>query len=119
MISFKPDIDQAIFQVTVDGKLQAGDFKEFAQNIDPLIAQHQINFILLDAQKMNGWKNFAALKAHLAFVKNHHKLISKVALVASHKWQYLLAACGKMFLHPQIKVFDKLELAKNWLSEKE
>jgi hypothetical protein len=63
--------------------LEATDFQELAKEVDPYIeANGNLHGILIEADAFPGWKDFAAFFAHLKFVKNHHQLIQKVAVVS-------------------------------------
>ncbi len=41
----------------------------------------------------------------------------KIALIALHLWQHLIAGAASVFVHPIIKVFDQYKAAEaeNWL----
>src|SRR6476659_2705420 len=64
-------------------RLEAADFERLAQEVDPYIeANGKLHGILLDAEAFPRWQNFAALVAHLRFVRDHHRMIEKVAVVS-------------------------------------
>ena len=73
--------------------------------------------LLIIAKDFEGWKDLSVAEKHFGFVKSHHHKVLKLAIVTDHVWQKLLAYSFKMFLHPQIKIFDEKELheAKKWI----
>ena len=60
-----------------------------------------------------------AFEKDMAFVKSHHNKIERVAVIAGHTWQHWVVGTLKLFVHPEIQVFDKDEAAKalKWISE--
>ena len=108
-----------IIKVTVPETLKADDFKQLAPKADALIKQHGKIRLLVDASHFNGWENMAAFEKHMGFVKSHQKSVERGAIIAGHSWQHWVAGMFKMFVHPEIRVFDKDEASKalQWISE--
>lgn len=111
------NITANVVQIEVPETLQTDDFLQLAPKVDTLIRKHGKVRLLLDASKFNGWENIAAFDKHMGFVKSHHNNIERVALVAGHAWQHWVAGALKMFVHPEIRVFDKICDARNWITE--
>ena len=88
-------------------KLKADDFRQIASQIDSLIQQHGKIRLLIDACGFKGWENIAAFESHAGFVKNHHRRIERVAVIAAHDWQHWLIGAVRMFLHPEVRAYDK------------
>ena len=63
--------------------------------------------LLIDASRLEGWENIAALENHAAFVKAHQQEVERIAVIARHEWQHWLVGAVRVFLHPDVKVFDK------------
>ncbi len=107
-----------LIEVTISGPLKAEDFKDFAAKADALIKEHGSVRLLIDASDFEGWEDVAAAEQHFSFVKGHHNNVEKLAFVVGHMWQHWLAGMAKVFVHPQIKAFDKnqIEEARNWLT---
>lgn len=96
-----------ILKVVAPTKLQSGDFAELARQVDPLIRQKGQVRLIIDASNLQGWKNLAAVEEHAAFVKSHQHKVDRIAVIARHEWQHWLVGALKVFLHPEIRVFDK------------
>ena len=88
-------------------KLKAEDFSQIAPQIDALITKHGQIRLLIDASRFNGWENIAAFENHAGFIKNHQRKIERIAVIASHDWQHWLIGAIRMFLHPQVRAYDK------------
>src|SRR5262245_37499944 len=74
---------EGILIVNPEAPLEAADFQRLAGEIDPHIeANGKLHGLMLDAESFPGWKDFAAMVAHLRFVKDHHRKIQKVAVVS-------------------------------------
>ena len=94
-------------KITTPEKLKADDFREIAPQIDSLIIQHGKIRLLIDASGFNGWENIAAFENHAGFIKNHHQKIERIAVIATHDWQHWVIGAVRMFLHPEVKAYDK------------
>src|SRR5262245_46605477 len=83
MVEYELLREDGILILRPKGRLEATDFEKVAQEIDPHIeANGKLQGILLDAESFPGWKDFAALVAHLRFVRDHHRKIRKIAVVS-------------------------------------
>jgi len=92
------------------GRLEATDFQNVAQEIDPYIeANGKLNGILLDAEAFPGWKDFAALLAHLRFVREHHRNIEKIAVVSDSSFLSFAPKIATHFVQAEIRHFPQSE----------
>lgn len=57
----------------------------------------------------------SAIEEHAAFVKSHQKDVDRIAIIAGHEWQHWLVGALKVFLHPEIRIFDAEIEALNWI----
>jgi SpoIIAA-like len=95
-------------RITAPEKLKSDDFRQIAPQIDSLISQHGKIRLLLDASGFNGWENIAAFKKHAGFIKSHHQKIERIAVIAAHDWQHWVIGAVRMFLHPEVRAYDKI-----------
>ena len=73
--------DEGILVVSPTEKLSAEDFTGLAAAVDPYIEAHGgLQGLLIDAESFPGWEDFAGFTSHMRFVKDHHKVIARVAL---------------------------------------
>jgi hypothetical protein len=118
MITFEPIKNNEV-RVIIPEKIQTGDFVQLAPQADAFIREHGTIRLLVDARKFNGWEDMKAFDKHMYFVKTHQKKVERIAIIAGHVWQHWLAGILKIFVHPQVAVFDADEAADagRWLSE--
>lgn len=108
-----------VLKIVAPEKLKVDDFSTVAPQVDTLIKQYGIVRLLVDAVGCNGWENLAAFEKHAAFVKDHQQKVDRIAVIVGHDWQHWLIGGVKIFIHPEIKVFDKGEEseAQKWIVE--
>jgi hypothetical protein len=114
--------DQGILILTPEGPLQQTDFEKITQLIDPYIeSAGELHGLLIHAECFPGWADFAALLAHLKFVKNHHRHIAKVAAVTDSGFLTIMPSIVSHFVHAQVRHFDydDKESALKWLQSRE
>jgi len=118
MLTIKHDRGNLV-EVAVTGTMKSEDFKEFGEKADAVIKEYGDIRVLIDASGFNGWDNLDAAEHHFSFVKKHHEKVERLAIVAGHTWQHWLAAMVRVFVHPEVKIFDKdqVEEARKWVKE--
>jgi len=94
-------------KISVPEKLNADDFRQIAPQIDNLISQQCKIRLLIDATGFNGWESITAFEKHAGFVKNHQQKIERIAVIAGHAWQHWLIGAVRIFVHPEIRAFNK------------
>jgi len=96
-------------RITVPVKFKADDFRQIAPQIDSLISQYGKIRLLIDVSGFNGWDNIAAFENHAGFIKikDHHQKIERIAGIAAHAWQHWLIGAVRIFLHPEVRTYDK------------
>jgi stage II sporulation SpoAA-like protein len=94
-------------RITMPEKLKVDDFRQIARQIDSLISQHGQIRLLIDASGFKGWENIAAFEKHAGFAKGHQQKIERLAVIAAHDWQHWLIGAVRIFVHPDVKAYDK------------
>jgi hypothetical protein len=86
--------------------LETADFQRLAQEIDPYIEVHgKLHGVMLDAESFPGWKDFAALVAHLRFVRDHHRNVQKVAAVTDSTFLSVVPTIAGHFVRAEVRHF--------------
>src|SRR5262245_46787012 len=97
MVKYELLRTEGILVIQPEASLEASDFQKITQEVDPYIeANGKLHGVLIDAKAFPGWKDFAALVAHLKFVKDHHRRIQRVAVVSDSSF---LAVAPKVVSH--------------------
>ena len=71
---------------------------------------------MIHTREFPGWENLQGLVRHLRFVRDHHRKIRRIALVAATKVASLGPTLGEHFIRSEVKTFayDQLEQAVAW-----
>lgn len=110
--------NDAILIIRPEGALEAADFQNLAHEIDPYIeASGKLHGVLIDAKSFPGWKDLAALVAHLKFAREHHRKIERVAVVTDSNFLTLAPQIAGHFVQADVRRFAHLEMnaALAWL----
>jgi hypothetical protein len=110
--------EEGILILRPQGRLEAADFEKLAREIDPYIeASGRLSGILLDAESFPGWKDFAALVAHLRFVRDHHRKVQKIAVVSDSTFLAVAPKIAAHFVQADLRHFShgQREAALAWL----
>lgn len=118
MIKIKT-IGKNIIKLKITEPLKSSDFEAITKHVNPILKEYKKARLLIDATVFSGWKNIKACEQHFSFVKAHHMNIERIALIAGYAWQHWVIGAIKIFVHPEIKVFDKdqQEEAKKWVTQ--
>lgn len=114
--------DQGILIITPEGPLQQSDFETLAEIVDPFIeTQGELHGLLIYTEKFPGWSDFAALLAHMKFVKDHHQHVAKIAAVTDSGFLTIMPSIVGHFVHAQVRhfVYGDKQRALEWLQSKE
>jgi hypothetical protein len=118
MVNYELLRDEGILIIRPEASLEASDFQKIAQEIDPYIeANGKLHGVMIDAESFPGWKDFAALVAHLKFVKDHHRKIEKIAAVSDSSFLAIAPKIASHFVQADVRHFPHLqrEEALVWL----
>src|SRR5262249_27874285 len=100
------------------GRLEVADFEKVAKEIDLWIeANGKFHGLMLDAAAFPGWKDFAALVAHLRFVREHHKKIERIAVLSDSSFLAVAPKVASHFVQADLRHFSdaQREEALAWL----
>lgn len=100
--------------------LQADDFESLAKVVDPYIEQTgSLRGIMIEAPSFPGWDSFAALISHLKFIRDHHRLVAKIAAVSDSAFLSIAPQIAKHFVNAKVRHFpaNERETALAWLCE--
>lgn len=117
MIGFSLDTDLGILYLRPTAPLSADDFKQLGAAVDPWIqAAGQVNALIIESEEFPGWQDFSAMVSHFKFVRDHHKLIRKVAIVTDSEAGEIAEKIASHFVAAEIKHFPAglRDAAKQW-----
>jgi SpoIIAA-like len=109
------ELRDEILVVNLEGPLEAADFTKIANSVDAYLEQHgTLRGVLIHAKSFPRWKSFDALLAHLNFVKEHHRKIEKVAVVADGVVANIMPNIANHFVHAQLRHFSSSDEGPAW-----
>lgn len=120
MIKHELRQDEGLLILSPEGALEAPDFQELAQELDPYLERNgKLHGLLIHAHAFPGWKDFVALVSHFKFLRDHHKQIEKVAVVMDGGVGTLLPGIANHFVHADVRHFENTQYrsALEWLSD--
>ena len=102
--------------------LTQADFKEVTDRIDNYLKEHdRLRGLVIIADRFPGWDSLKAFTSHIKLIKDHHKIINRVAFVSGSP---LLTAAPHLvdhFINARVRHFDfsDVEEAKTWAAQEE
>lgn len=118
MLITELDPNENIAILTPRGALSADDFEEAAQVIDPFIeGRGSLDGLIIRTPDFPGWDSFAALLSHFRFVRDHHRQLSRVALVTDSELADMAEKIGRHFVAAEIRHFpyEQFDAAHAWV----
>jgi hypothetical protein len=110
--------DRGVLVLKPAGALEASDFERAAAIVDPVIARDgRLAGVLIHARRFPGWKDVAALRSHLRFVRDRHRRIARLAVATDGAVARFLPAIAGLFVAPEVRrfPFDGKDEALRWL----
>lgn len=111
-----------VVELTPEGALTEADFDHLSEAIDGYINQHDAApNLLIHPRGIPHWASLAALHRHLSFVKEHHRLVKKVAIVGDVGLLTVLPQLFDLFVSAKIRHFpeEKIAAAREWVQQAE
>ena len=118
MVNYQLLRSEGILIVHPEAPLEGSDFQRMAQEIDPYIgANGKLHGIMIDAESFPGWKDLAAVVAHLKFVNDHHRKIERVAAVGDSSFLTYAPMIVSHFVQADVRHFSQSQRdgALRWL----
>ena len=111
-----------VVALTPEGALTEEDFDRVAQAIDGHINAHDVvPNILVQVRGLPHWASLSAMSRHFHFVKEHQRLVKKVAMVGDIGLLGVLPPLLDHFVGAKVRHFpeEKIAAAREWVREDE
>jgi hypothetical protein len=108
--------------LTPEGALTEEDFDRLNEAVDAHINAHdEVPNILVHPRGIPHWASLGAIHKHLHFVKEHHRLVKKLAVVGDIGLLAVLPPLVDHFVGAKLRHFpeEKFAAARQWLEESE
>lgn len=113
MLKHELQLDKGVLIVRPEGPLSAQDFSALTTDTDAYITAHgALKGLMICAKAFPAWDNIDAAISHFKFVRDHHRLIAKVAVVTNSEVLSLLPVFASHFVKANVKHFKGNEEAK-------
>ena len=122
MIDIETKRAENIFILTPKGSITVKDIGTVASTIDDYINEHDaIPSLVFRVSELPHWKDFEAMGAHFRLVKDHHKIVPKVAIVSNSSFLALVRVFVDQFTGARVRRFpeEAFDDAVNWAAMKE
>ena len=119
MIDHSLDMKDGVLHLYPKDALDVDDFTELSQVVDPYIAEHGgLTGLIVEADAFPGWDTFGAMAAHFRFIRDHHKLIRKVAIVTDSPIGSAAEHLASHFVSAKIRHFGiaDRQAAHDWVT---
>lgn len=106
-----------VVTLTPEGALSADDFTQLTTTIDQYINEtDRIPNLVIHVGKLPHWNSFQALSRHLHFVRNHQRLVGKIAIVGDNFAVRTLPLLMDLFVSAKVRSFSDARLteARQW-----
>jgi anti-anti-sigma regulatory factor len=99
--------DTGILVLKPNGPLRDEDFTALRQKLDPWLEEGgELKGLLIDAPDFPGWEDVDGLLSHLRFVREHHRVIPRVAFVSNSRVFKALPKVARHFVEAEIRFFE-------------
>jgi len=73
--------------------------------------------VIIEVPTFTGWESFGALVAHFRLIRDHHKYVSKVAVVTDSTLVKLIESLASHFVAAEVRQFPwgETEVATQWV----
>lgn len=117
MLKISEDEARNCLVLEPSGKLDESDFNALTARFNAWVNERdRIPNLVIHAREFPGWSDFSALVGHLKFIRDHHRMIEKVALVSDARALDIAPRIARHFVRADIRHFpeDQLEAALDW-----
>ncbi|MCB9093512.1 MAG: STAS/SEC14 domain-containing protein [Halobacteriovoraceae bacterium] len=117
--NFKINEQEQYVQVEIKAPLTSDNFYLLSHAVDRwLELGNNLKGLVIHTQKFPGWEDFGSFVSHIEFIKDHHKKLDKVALVADSEFLDFATQLGSHFVDAEVKHFpyDELSKAQQWIT---
>lgn len=109
-----------IVEVFPSGTLKAVDFEQLAALVDRFIeANGVLKGLMIVADRFPGWDRSGALARHIGFVREHHRLIGRIAVVSDGVTPSLVPQLAQHSVQAEVRhfAFTERAAAMAWLQQ--
>jgi hypothetical protein len=122
MLKITEDAAHGCFVLEPSGALTRRDLDALTERFDATVAAtDRVPNLVVRAESFPTWTDLAALLKHLRFIRAHHRMVRKVALVSDARALDLAPKLARHFVSAEIRHFAAADLdaALAWVAERD
>jgi hypothetical protein len=102
--------------ITVLGPITTEDFEALDLTLDHLLGTSSLEGVVVHVKNGPSWQNLGSFLRHVGFVREHHRQLKRLALVAEGKLAVFMPAIARQLLAAEVHGFSHrdLEVAVQW-----
>jgi stage II sporulation SpoAA-like protein len=118
ILEYEFDQAHAILYLHPKSALAEEDFAALRRTVDPYLEKTggALAGIVIEAASFPGWDSFGALVAHVRFVRDHHRLVRKIAVVTDAAIGDVAEKLASHFVSAKVRHFPagEVDAARRW-----
>lgn len=117
-LEFALDQKTGVLRIFPQESLVKEDFQALSEAVDGFLDQGgSMRGLAIDTERFPGWDDMAAFLAHVRFVREHHKLIPKVAVISDDSKLSAMPGIADHFVTAEVRHFAEAarDDALSWL----
>lgn len=121
MLDIEYDAARNCFRLEPSGKLTEADFTALTAEFNARVNEtDSIPNLVIHAATFPGWADFSGFVKHFGFLRDHHRMIERVALVSDSRILDIAPRIARHLVAVDIRHFpeDELEAALDWAAER-
>ncbi|MEX2519612.1 MAG: STAS/SEC14 domain-containing protein [Paracoccaceae bacterium] len=122
MLSINHDDARKLFTLEPSGKLTEADFAALTEAFNAKVNETDtIPNLVIHAASFPGWADFSGFMRHLSFIRDHHRMIERIALVSDSRILDIAPRVARQFVWASIRHFAARDLQKalTWAAERD
>ncbi len=119
-LKFTLDRDTGVLRVFPQESLDKEDFLALSEAVDGFLDQGgSLSGLVIDSERFPGWDDMGAFLAHVRFVREHHKLIPRVAVISDDSMLSAMPAFANHFVAADVRHFSVADCddALSWVMD--
>lgn len=118
-LEFDLDRKSGVLCLVPKESLQSADFEALTEVVDSYVEDGgSLSGLAIDTGHFPGWNDISAFLAHMRFIRDHHKLIPRVAIISDDRLLSTMPGVADHFVSAKVRHFPTQERsqAMSWVA---
>jgi len=109
-LPFDLDRETGLIRVFPQGPLEEDDFSALSEEVEAFVdGGGALRGLVIDTEHFPGWDDFGAFLAHVRFIREHHRMIPKVAVISDDRLLSTMPGIADHFVSATVRHFPAAE----------